>query len=204
MFENLYSLNVFASRIEGLDNKKLSELALEEAENLEKRKSENPSATGFEDSPLDHNAPAVKQLRATIKRTIHKHIDSRAQEGEMWAHVLKPGETTQIHSHRNKKDWDFLGLSWVYYPQMPEGENIGGKIVFQTQIGGTKTINKDFTPKTGMFIIFPSWLPHFTTRNEAPEPRVSISGNYVISNEKVYNEVAYDVKSNIKKITGFY
>lgn len=202
-FENLYSLNVFTSRIEGLDNKRLAELALEEAENLEKRKSENPSATGFEDSPLDSNAPAVKQLRATIKRTIHQRIESRAQEGEIWAHVLRRGETTQIHSHRNKKDWDFLGLSWVYYPQMPEGENIGGKIVFQTQIGGTKTINKDFTPKTGMFIIFPSWLSHFTTRCTSDELRISISGNYRFNDEKLYDEVGRDPKSGIKKLTGF-
>ena len=203
MFTNIYSLNVFASRLEGINNKKLSELALKQVENKGQRKEEFESGTAFEDSPLDPNAKEVKQLRATIKRTIHKHIDSRAQEGEMWAHVLKPGETTQIHSHRNKKDWDFLGLSWVYYPQMPEGENIGGKIVFQTQIGGTKTINKDFTPKTGMFIIFPSWLPHFTTRCTSEELRISISGNYRFNDERLYDEVGHDPKSGIKKLTGF-
>ena len=140
---------------------------------------------------------------------MHEHIDQRLVEAEMWTHVMQPGETTMIHSHRNKLDWGFLGLSWVYYAQNIKVEtsvykNQGGKIIFQTQIGGTKTINNDFDPEPGDLIIFPSWLPHFTTRNEAPEPRVSISGNYVISNEKVYNEVAYDVKSNIKKITGFY
>ena len=203
MFTNIYSLNVFASSLEGINNKKLSELALKQVENKGQRKEEFESGTAFEDSPLDPNAKEVKQLRATIKRTIHKHIDSRAQEGEMWAHVLKPGETTQIHSHRNKKDWDFLGLSWVYYPQMPEGENIGGKIVFQTQIGGTKTINKDFTPKTGMFIIFPSWLPHFTTRCTSEELRISISGNYRFNDERLYDEVGHDPKSGIKKLTGF-
>ena len=203
MFETLYHLMVYKSRIEGLDNKKLSELALKEAENLQKRKDENPSATGFEDSPLDSNAPVVKQLRATIKRTIHQHIESRAQEGEIWAHVLRPGETTQIHSHRNKKDWDFLGLSWVYYPQMPEGENIGGKIIFQTQVGSIKTINKDFTPKTGDFIVFPSWLNHFTTRCISSEVRISISGNYRFNDERLYDKVAKDPKSGIKKLTGF-
>ena len=86
---------------------------------------------------------------------------------------------------------------------MPEGENIGGKIVFQTQIGGTKTINKDFTPKTGMFIIFPSWLPHFTTRCTSEELRISISGNYRFNDERLYDEVGHDPKSGIKKLTGF-
>ena len=125
MFENLYSLNVFTSKIEGLDNKKLAELALEEAENLEKRKSENPSATGFEDSPLDHNAPAVKQLRATMKRTIHQRIEPRAQEGEIWAHVLRRGETTQIHSHRNKGSPAFRGAGGPPLEAWPEKRNPG-------------------------------------------------------------------------------
>ena len=203
MFRDLYSLQVFKSRIEGLDNKRLAELALEEAENLEKRKSEDPSATGFEDSPLDPAAPEVKQLRATIKKTIHQHIDSRLTEGEIWGHVLRTGESTQIHSHRSKQDWALLNTSWVYYPHIPQGENIGGRIVFQTQIGGHQTLNRDFDPQAGDFIIFPSWLPHFTTRNISPEVRISISGNYRLKQD-VYDEVAHDDRSGIKKLTGFY
>lgn len=202
-FNTIYHLTVFKSRIEGLDNEKLAELAITNAEDLSKRIDQNPNATGIEDSPLEAGHPVVKQLRQTIKRTIHEHIDSRANEGEIWGHVLKQNESTQIHSHRNKKDWDFLGLSWVYYPLMPEGKNIGGNIVFQTQVGGTKTVNRDFTPKTGDFIIFPSWLPHFTTRCTAPGYRVSISGNYRFNNEKLYDNVAHDSKSGIKKLTGF-
>jgi hypothetical protein len=203
VFETLYHLRVYKSRIEGLDNLKLSALAMKEAEDVKKRKDKDPSATGYEDSPLDSNAPVVKQLRETIKRTIHEHIEPRAQEGEIWAHVLRYGETTQIHSHRNKKDWDHLGLSWVYYPQMPEGKNIGGKIVFQFQVGAITTISKDFTPRTGDFLIFPSWLNHFTTRCTSPEARISISGNYRFNDEKLYDQVSRDPNSGIKKLTGF-
>ena len=53
-----------------------------------------------------------------------------------------------------------------------------------------------------MFIIFPSWLPHFTTRCSSEELRISISGNYRVS-EKKYDEVARDSRSGIKKLTGF-
>ena len=86
---------------------------------------------------------------------------------------------------------------------MPEGKDIGGKIIYQIQIGGIKTINKDFTPVTGNFIIFPSWLPHFTTRCTSSETRISISGNYRFTDEKLYDEVGKDPKSGIKKLTGF-
>ena len=78
MFQTIYHLQVFAARIEGINNQKLVERTMEGAEDLQKRKDQNPSATGFEDSPLDPYAKEVKQLRETIKRTIHNHIDPRA------------------------------------------------------------------------------------------------------------------------------
>ena len=203
MFKNIYQLQVFSSSIKGIDNEKLSAHCLEYADDIAKRKDQNPSGTGYEDSPLDPDNAIVQQLRQTMKRTIHQHIEPKAQEGEIWAHVLRPGESTQIHSHRNKKDWDFLGLSWVYYPLMPEGDNIGGKIVFQMQVGGIKTVNQDFTPKTGNFIIFPSWLNHFTTRCASDQVRISISGNYNFRDERLYDQVSKDRNSGIKRLTGF-
>ena len=204
-FHNLYSLNIFRARLEGVDNETLVKLCLDEANDISKRKSDNPSATGYEDSPLDAGHPVVKGLRDAIKRTIHKEIEPTAQEGEIWAHVLRPGESTQIHSHKNKKDWDHLGLSWVYYPQMVDRTkgDMGGKIVFQTHIGAIKTISRDFSPSVGDFIIFPSWLNHFTTRHVGDSIRISISGNYNYRDEKIYDKVAHDPNTGIKKLTGF-
>ena len=74
-FNNIYQLTVYKSRIEGLDNEKLTQLAVTQAEDLSKRIDQNPNATGIEDSPLDAGHPIVKQLRQTIKRTIHNNID---------------------------------------------------------------------------------------------------------------------------------
>ena len=204
-FHNLYSLNVFRARLEGVDNEALVKLCLEEAEDISKRKDQNPSGTGYEDSPIDPQHPTVKALREAIRRTIHKEIEPTAQEGEIWAHVLRPGESTQIHSHKNKKDWDHLGLSWVYYPQMVDRTkpDQGGKIVFQTHISSIKTISRDFAPNVGDFIIFPSWLSHFTTRHVGDTVRISISGNYNYRDEKLYNKVAHSRNTGIKKLTGF-
>ena len=90
------------------------------------------------------------------------------------------------------------------HTKIPPGENVGGRIVFQTQLGGLFTINKDFNPKAGEFIIFPSWLPHFTTRNSSPEIRISISSNYRFEDQRTYDEVAREGKSNrIRKLTSF-
>ena len=236
---------MFHCNIEGIDNEELVKVCVEAST---QKKVSQKSNTGYTDVPVDGANKEIKKLRKTIKKVMHEHIDHRLVEAEMWTHVLQPGETTMIHTHRNKLDWAFLGLSWVYYakniqteidwvlsPDLDDAQvkslfldeasgipttgqdaslkddwpeprpyNFSGKIIFQTQIGGTKVINYDVDPKPGDFIVFPSWLPHFTTRNDGSEPRVSISGNYYIQNEKVYNEAAYDAKSNIKKLTGFY
>ena len=202
MFRSLYNLQVFYSEIEGLDNKHLGELSLATAQT---KIDDQASATGYEDSPINENDNEIRKLRQTVRKIMSQHIDQRLEEGEIWAHVLKSGETTMIHSHRNKSDWGFLGVSWVYYVYNPTDKNSGGKIVFQTQIGGTKTINQDFDPKAGDLIIFPSWLPHFTTRNVSPETRISISGNYRVrrENEHRYNDIANDPNTGIRKLTGF-
>ena len=69
-FSSIYNLTVYKSRIEGLDNAKLSQLCIVQAEDMAKRIDQNPSATGYEDSPLDENELEVRRLRETIKRTI--------------------------------------------------------------------------------------------------------------------------------------
>ena len=57
---------------------------------------------------------------------MHEHIDPRLNEVEIWAHVLRTGESTMIHSHGSNHDWGYGNVSWVYYPHIPEGKNNGG------------------------------------------------------------------------------
>ena len=64
-FSNIYSCNVWRSRIEGIDNEKLAELCMAQA-NF--RKDKNVSATGYEDSPIDGLDPEMVKLRGTIKK----------------------------------------------------------------------------------------------------------------------------------------
>jgi len=201
VFKNLYSLNILYTRLEGINNEALVDLSIQSRKIQEENK---VLANG--NIALEVNNPHIKLLRDKVKRIMYKEIDSRLEEKEMWAHVTNPGETIPIHNHKNNSDWGSLSISWVYYARNPYDENGGGKIVFQTQIGGTKTVNRDFVPKEGDLIIVPGFLPHFTTVNPQPITRVAMSGNYRISEENKlrYTEIANDPKSGIKKLSGFY
>jgi len=201
VFKPIYHLNVFYTQLEGVDNVGLAEVCNSIFDN-ERQMTEIQNSERRLDGDNEH----VKKLRKSVGEVIKKEIDHRLVEGDMWAHVLRQGDTTMIHTHRNKKDWALLDISWVYYATNNPNTHLGGRIVFQTQVGGVKTVHKDWQPKPGDLIIFPSWLPHFTTHNMSPDIRVSISGNYNISSlpEPYYNEVAYDANTNIKKLTGLY
>lgn len=201
MFKNLYSLNVFYTKLEGINNQALVDLSIESRKIQEENKA---LATG--NISLEINNPHIKLLRDKVKHIMHTEIDPRLEEKELWAHVTNPGETIPIHNHKNNSDWGCLSISWIYYARNPYDENEGGKIVFQTQIGGTKTISRDFIPKEGDFIIVPGFLPHFTTVNPQPKTRIAMSGNYRISetNKLRYAEIVNDPNSGIKKLTGFY
>ena len=50
-------------------------------------------------------------------------------------------------------------------------------IKFDFEILG-KRVYIDNTPKVGGLILFPTWVPHYTTRNVSDGARISISGNY--------------------------
>lgn len=193
--QSVAQVNVQIAEIKGLYNQEIADLCLSWRD---KKISNDPNATGNEDSRIpDHQY--IDQLKDKVTTIFHADIDDRYFLSEIWAHVLEDGETTMIHSHRNPKDYEQLYLSWVYYPLLPNNMK-GGKLVFQMQ-EHARTRNFQVTPKTGLFVIFPSWLPHYTTRNETGGMRLSISGNCKIREED-YVHVHRDRSSGIHKFYG--
>jgi hypothetical protein len=74
------------------------------------------------------------------------------------------------HDHKEERD----GVSFVYYVTYPEDS---GNLVFEFDVLG-KRVFRSIRPKVGELILFPTYIPHFTTRNVSDEIRISISGNY--------------------------
>lgn len=95
---------------------------------------------------------------------------------EIWGHIVKPGEQTMIHTHHESNS---VGLSWVYYPHMPENS---GNLVFICNTDQQR-IMWEIKSKPNTVYLFSRDILHFTPRNSSKETRVSISGNTAASPE---------------------
>ena len=131
---------------------------------------DTPGNTFQEDSFLPETGEC-ERLIMEVDKVIQTNINPYFETYNQWAHILEPNEQTMIHTH------DSPGmpphLSWVYYSKT---DPKCGNIVWQSTIHN-KFFNSEETPKEGMLIIFPNWMPHFTKKNNSNNTRISISGN---------------------------
>ena len=100
---------------------------------------------------------------------------------QFWANVNRPHDYNMQHNHAPNH------LSGVYYVSVPEGS---GDIRFLDDrrlrsVTEPKSVHDSalghrsytFSPRSGMMLIFPSWLDHIVGQNKTDEIRVAISFN---------------------------
>jgi len=99
---------------------------------------------------------------------------------DMWANILRPGESHSVHTHSN----NFLG--GVYYLQSDEVANImfnDPRPASDVILPRIKKIGKDNSSVVGYVstqnraIIFPAWLQHWVPVNKSTNNRISIAWN---------------------------
>ena len=106
----------------------------------------------------------------------------------LWTTVYPPGAYVTEHVHSNSL------LSGVFYVKKNPGP--GGDLILHDPAWVAKTVDlpsiHEFPAlpttyiqpvKTGMMVIFPSWLPHLTQPNDDDEDRIIISFNMQLSND---------------------
>ncbi len=115
-----------------------------------------------------------------------------------WANINRAGNSNQFHTHP--------GAFWsaCYYVDdggVGDDPSLGGKfeiedprgvntIMYEPQLtfpgedGMTLGVLQSFPPKSGMVIIYPSWLPHGVDLYKGTGERISVSINFSIDNIK--------------------
>jgi len=194
--KRFFSIDYDVIDIDGVDNEILSKEILS---NKDKRLNTNPLQSQYEDTELLKTKSSEK-LMSKIDDELLK-IDTHFYITDIWAHIIEPNQSTMYHDHRGAqvkvdmvtgygqaKDtidaigrgatvdltYERDGVSFVYYVTYPKGS---GNLIFDFDVLG-KRVCKSIEPKVGQLILFPTYIPHYTTRNVSDEIRISISGNY--------------------------
>lgn len=140
---------------------------------------------GSEDSSIEDSflpkTPAVNLLLEKIDSVIQSINPYLLMGDEAWTHLVEPEQSTMFHTHQDPGP---PGLSFVYWVNFPKNS---GDFVGIIQIDKYRHFHK-VIPSEGDLIIFPTYLPHTTSRNCSKEIRISISGNYYPPLDKL-NEV---------------
>ena len=165
-----------------LDNNTLEIFCRESIFSDFKFKELGQTQTGY----LPMNSPALAPLIPLITEKanlIHKELGltefHKQKILRMWANENNNGAIDQPHIHTRSM------FSGVYYPKAEDG---CGELTFMTPITSLDyVINRDYVakrtdftsgelclqPKTGMLVMFPSWLMHYV--RPSPTQRISIA-----------------------------
>tara|TARA_R100000541_G_scaffold17208_2_gene27019 strand:+ start:347 stop:955 length:609 start_codon:yes stop_codon:yes gene_type:complete len=163
--------------LDEVDNEQIKKDATEQSANKLNFNAMDPS---IEDVVLP-KTPAINHLLKKIDDVIQSINPYLLMGDEAWTHLVEPEQSTMFHTHQDPGP---PGLSFVYWVNFPKNS---GDFVGIIQIDKYRHFHK-VIPSEGDLIIFPTYLPHTTSRNCSEKTRISISGNYYPPLDKL-NEV---------------
>lgn len=151
--------------------------------------------TSFATSNLVHDERFDFIHKAAVTQ-IGKYLDMLARKpvgfdiGNSWCTIYGKGHYVPEHIHPN------ANLSCVFYGDATEGT---GEIVFKNPMYPSYAMNYEdgyglFTdsfyvaPRKGMMVIFPSFVPHYTTPHDDEKERIIFSCNANLKTTEGYQE----------------
>ena len=149
------------------DMDKLSKLLLD---NYDDRLSDKVSSIRYEDSfcPSD---PIVDEIINEIQTNFEDLTGEKIYNTSYWGHIHEKNMSTNTHNHKGSY------VSAVVYAQTPEN---CGQIVFLPKLNPyeNSTYKTSYVAEKGTYLMFPSYLDHFVTRNNSNDIRISMSLNF--------------------------
>ena len=149
------------------DMDKLSKLLWD---NYDKKLSKTVSSIRYEDSycPSD---PIVDEIIDEMQDNFLEITGERICNTSYWGHIHEKNMSTNTHNHKGSY------VSAVVYAQTPKN---CGEIVFLPKLNPyeSSTYKTSYVAEKGTYLMFPSYLDHFVTRNNSNDIRISMSLNF--------------------------
>ena len=171
----LTQTNIIINEVNQINNNNLENNILKFA----KRLSDDVTDTRYEDFNFSFTND-FKNLIEKINTDYKKAFKRQLNLVNFWSQIHEYNESTNLHNHCDVSNlYNSPDLSGVYYVKVPEKS---GKIVFEYPINQYQVKRYFINPIVGRYILFPSTLNHFVTKNKSKEKRISISFNFKIEN----------------------
>lgn len=175
----LSNFNIYLTTLD-IDNSKI----LEELEHG-KRQVEDSYRNGFlskttityyEDEKLPLNAPECEKLKQLMTEKVSEIVGKKMKLAEIWSLTLGRGQSISVHTHKSNTHMhpdEYYSVS--YYVNAPEGS---ARLIFNINICNTIERLVPVTPKSGMLLVFNSFIQHYSDRHASDKPRIVISANF--------------------------
>lgn len=169
----LTQINIVYNDLIDINNNFLKDCILSSS----KRMSEDVTDTRYE----DYTFTVSKKLEYLIRSIQNEYKNAFKKDLQLidfWSQIHFYNESTNLHNHVDSNNLEKSSdISGVYYVNVPKD---CGKLVFDYSINQFQTKRYYMNPVEGRYILFPSTLNHFVTKNKSKEKRISISFNFKI------------------------
>jgi hypothetical protein len=134
------------------------------------------TVTYFEDERLPLDAYECEKLKKLMTEKVSIAAGKPMVLAEIWSLTLNRGQSITVHTHKSNthmRPEEYYSVS--YYVNAPEGS---ARLIFNVSICNTIERLIPITPEPGMFLIFNSFIQHYSDRHSSDEPRLVISANF--------------------------
>ena len=161
--------------IKNVNNKILKKHCLKYKHHIDRDRGKDITDTLSEDSDIPTHPELEKMLNNINEQYFLKYKNNLILD-QFWGHIHDKNHSTNLHHHATVNNLEKSPqVSGVYYVSVPKD---AGVIVFQYPINQYISNRYWIKPREGLFILFPSTLEHFVTRNKNTKERISISFNF--------------------------
>lgn len=133
-------------------------------------------ASSSSDMRFPNAGPQSEKLQEEIGAAVNAIAGKEMTCREFWMFSMPTGGSVPLHNHwTNYQLHPEEYFSIAYYPCVP---NSGPKLHFTASYCRAMKNTITIQPRTGMLIVFNSFLDHYTDKNHSSEQRTCISANY--------------------------
>lgn len=177
---NLIDLNLFISRLESIDNKKICKEINDFSADIPYVKDPSPAHSFYEDRKYPFEKEECKKLFLTIQSKVTEILKKPMEITSIWTLSLENGQSVSAHTHKVNSQInpeEYYSIS--YYVNAPKDS---ADLIFSTNYCNTIENTTSISPQDGMLVVFNSYINHMTNRHYNIEPRIVVSANLSPSN----------------------